>query len=284
MLVTPQIDAGSRQLESDTLRSLCNLPRLHPSATRLLSVTGDDEIALKTFEQVFASDPSLTADLLRAANSVEFGLRAKVTSVSFALMVLGMDRTRSLAVTIALSKYGRGVAGGKVGRSIWLHSLATAVVSEEMGACLGVNPAHQYTVGLMHDLGRLGLLTMAGQRYAELLAKEFLNLEEAHAVETALFGTSHARAGAFLAETWRFPKILCDCIRAHHDVPAQDDHEELRVTQRACAVAWQLGFPELPYCPFPQTGAAPFVIKLQNRPELDPERLTALIRQRIELF
>jgi HD-like signal output (HDOD) protein len=282
-LVPAEIHADSRQVEADTKNRLCNLPRLHPSATKLLSVSGDDETAVKTFEEVFASDPSLAADLLRTANSVEFGLSAKVTGVSFALMVLGLDRTRSLAVTIALSKYGRGLAGGTVGRSIWRHSLATAVVSEELGACLGVRATRQYTAGLMHDLGRLGLLSMAGQRYADMLAKEFLSLDEANALETALFGMTHAQAGAFLAETWHFPKLLCDCVRAHHDLPGQGNCEELRITQLACGIACRIGFPELPHCRL-NPEEDPSVTALQSRPELDPERLIALVQQRIEFF
>ena len=270
--------------ESQTLSALCKLPRLHPSITRLLTISGEDDRTLKTFEEVFASDPSLAADLLRAANSVEFGLRAKVTSIPFALMVLGTDRTRSLAMTIAFSKYNN--IGAKMephGRPIWQHSLATAVVAEEIGACLGVRLTLQYTAGLMHDLGRLGMLMMTAHRYEEVLEAEYLSIQEANELETKLFGMTHARAGSFLAQTWHFPQILCDCVQAHHDVPNGDEPDELHMVQLACIMAAELGHPELPHCQHVQADK-PILDHLRSRPELDTARLTELIAQRIAYF
>jgi HD-like signal output (HDOD) protein len=255
---------------------LCNLPRLDPSANRLLGVPDDIDSALEEFGAIFSSDPSLAAELLRVANSAQFELRASVSSLQFALMILGIEGTRNLAFTIALRSYvRRGLSSAQI-RPLWLHSMATAVIAEQIGNCAAAGLTDLFTSGLTHDIGRLGLLHAQGRRYGETLDKAFSSIDEANAMEKILFGMTHAEAGAHLAQTWGFPPILCRSIRAHHDCLTEDDGRLLRITQEACMMAGSLGYPELPNCPLAESDAA-FLDEFRSRPELAPERLKALI-------
>ena len=68
-------DSETRK-KSETLTRLCNLPRLNPSAGRLLGVSRDLDSAMEEFESIFGSDPALAVELLRVANSAQFELRA----------------------------------------------------------------------------------------------------------------------------------------------------------------------------------------------------------------
>ena len=266
--------------KSDTLTRLCNLPRLNPSASRLLAVSNDSDRALEEFGAIFSSDPSLAVELLRAANSAQFGLRASVSNLQVALMFLGIEKTRDLAFTIALSSYAhRGLSKDQT-RPIWLHSVATAVIAEQIGQCVAVGLADLYTAGLTHDLGRLGLLHLEGQRYGATLSKNFSSVDEANALENVLFGVTHAEAGGYLAQTWNFPLTLCRSISGHHNCLTEDDGRLLRINQQACILAAELGYPELPNCPVPETDEA-FFEGLRSRPELAPERLKGLVQQRI---
>src|SRR5450631_862513 len=131
--------------KSDTLTRLCNLPRMNPSASRLLGVSNDIDSALEEFGAIFGSDPSLAVELLRVANSAQFGLRASVSSLPVALMVLGTDGTRNLAFTIALGSYARGKLSTEQTRPLWLHSVATAVIAEALGNCVAPGLPGPYT-------------------------------------------------------------------------------------------------------------------------------------------
>ena len=267
--------------KSDTIARLCNLPRLDPSAARLLGVPDDIDSALEEFGAIFSTDPSLAAELLRVANSAQFELRASVSNLQFALMMLGIEGTRNLAFTIALRSYvHRGLSSAQI-RPLWLHSVATAVIAEQIGKCVAVGLNDLFTAGLTHDLGRLGLLQAQGRRYGETLCKTFSSMDEANAMEKILFGMTHAEAGGHLAQTWGFPSILGRSIRAHHDCLTEDDGRLLRINQQACIVAANLGYPELENCPVAEADEG-FHDEFQSRPELAPERLKALIQLRTQ--
>jgi HD-like signal output (HDOD) protein len=74
------------------LQKLHSLPPLSASTVQILSLTLDSKSSLTDLEQVFRSDPGLTADLLRTANSTAFGVRARVSTILHALAILGLDR------------------------------------------------------------------------------------------------------------------------------------------------------------------------------------------------
>jgi HD-like signal output (HDOD) protein len=280
--LSPPIDLETRR-KSETLTRLCNLPRLNPSANRLLAVSNESDSALEEFRAIFGSDPALAVELLRVANSAQFGLRASVSNLGFALMILGTEGTRNLAFTIALGGFARGGLSKDQIRPLWLHSVATAVIAEEIGHCIAPELTDLYTTGLTHDLGRLGLLHAEGQRYGEILSKTFTSMDEANTLENVLFGLTHAEAGGHLAQTWSFPPMLCRSIREHHSCLTDDDGRLLRINQRACILAAELGYPELSKCPVPEVDKA-LLEEVRSHPELARERLKALILRQTQVF
>ena len=194
---------------------LSKLPPFRVTALTLLGIASDCHAAVAEFEKVFRTDPSLTADLLLVANSAAFGPRARIETIRHAITFLGVERVRTLASTIAFSYQLRNAPQTPSLAAVWTHSVATAVIAEQLAAATSI--ANMYTAGLMHDLGRMGLLLSAGQRYSDSLALEFSDMAEANAHETATTGMTHCQAGAMLAQTWHFPENLRSCIAEHHD-------------------------------------------------------------------
>ena len=221
---------------------LSRLPPFGPAVMKLLSISVDDESAPKLFEDAFMSDPALTAELLVLANSAAYGGRSRVETIGVAIRYLGLEKVRSIAATSALRSHTRSSQPDPYLGSVWAHSIATAVAAEALGNACGRRGL--YTLGLTHDLGRLGLFLVGGQTYAEELSKEFQNIEQANRVERNLFGMTHCQAGALVASSWGFPKSLAACMGEHHVMPAGSDPRSLIVT--ACRMADSLGFLEVP--------------------------------------
>ena len=270
-------------LKPETAARLCNLPRFQPTALRLLRVSAESDTAIEEFASIFRTDPALASELLQHANSAEFGLRCRIADIRGALLLLGTERTRALAMTIGMSLYARRSAHQREVRFLWRHSLATAVIAEEIGRAGRLRLPDLYTCGLMHDVGRLGLLLSAGDEYGSLLSRSFRNLEEANELERVTFGTRHVEAGAFLARSWNFPSSLCDCILRHHDAVPRADSGLLPAVQAACFLAGQLGYPEveeLDPLPPEQSAAA----RYQHLPELEAGRLRELVGERTGEF
>jgi HD-like signal output (HDOD) protein len=159
---------------------------------------------------------------------------------------------------------------------VWAHGIASAVAAEALGDLCG-RPG-LYTLGLTHDLGRLGLFLVGGQPYEEALSKEFLDIEQANEVERNRFGMTHCEAGSLVAAAWGFPESLAVCMGEHHATAAGGgDARGLIVT--SCQMADSLGFPEVPLSSAP--GWPKLDPALEGLPQLEPESLWDEITRRI---
>jgi HD-like signal output (HDOD) protein len=259
---------------------LARIPHFHPAAVRLMTISTEAESSVEEFESVFQSDPVLTADLLVVANSAAFGFRRHVDTIKHALALLGVERVRGLAVDIMLAAYVHKQPAEQV-RPIWFHSIATAVIAEKLGDLYGVGG--MYGVGLLHDLGRVALLISHGQSYANLLASEAADVNNAMESETATCGLNHCDAGALLAGAWGFSEIMQLCMAGHHKSKGDDRGPGgyLGLAQMACWMADWIGYPEVKVR---NPEAPPFAPARLSSSELEPNRLLDLIKQRTSML
>jgi HD-like signal output (HDOD) protein len=269
-LEAPAADAEKTRLAAQheaVFVALSKLPPFHPTALRLMNISVEGESAMGDFEDCFKSDPALTADLLLVANSAEFGLRSRIETIRHALSFLGLERVRSLGCTIAFSFYVRNVPRTPYMRTVWSHSLAAAVIAEELGKLNG-QPA-MYTAGLIHDLGRLALFLSVGLKYAESMTTVFDGPSQAFEKEKEQFGMTHSEAGGIICEKWRFPESLSVCMTTHHEPSTGSLKEPTNIIKAACAMADGLGYPEI--------RLANHENQLQIPGEIAPDRLRAQI-------
>src|ERR1700683_1056800 len=130
---------------------LCNLPPFSAIASRALAMTTNSDVDLRQFSELIGGDPAFTADVLFLANSSLFGFPSRMHSIRHAVALLGFDRIKSLAVTVAMRSFL-----GKPNRLVhqcWQHSLACAVVCEEISGMVDLPTDCAYTAGLLHDIG-----------------------------------------------------------------------------------------------------------------------------------
>jgi putative nucleotidyltransferase with HDIG domain len=270
-------------LNSEVTNRLAQLPAFHPTALKLLTISTETGTAMEEFEDTFKSDPALASELLLTANSVEYGLRSEVESIRHALTLLGLERVSSLSFTIAMKFYMRNTPRRQVIHPVWSHSVATALIAETLGRAFRVPSRSLYTAGLVHDVGRLGLLMSEAGKYEVILTHAYESLDEASARELANLGVTHPEAGAFMAEGWGLPAGVCDCIRNHHGGTdgAPQFNQPLDLVQLACRMATALGYPEIS-CR--RREALPEVTEkmpapVRANPLLAPENLSAGIKQ-----
>ena len=286
-ITEPQLGIRGPQAEPNVFGRLSRLPALRPSTLKLLSISLDSDSAILDFEHVFKSDPVLAADLLIVANSPAFGIRATVQSIRHAIALLGLERVRSLAFAVAIKGYLRTGRWNSAIQIAWRHSVAAAVIAEALGGVEEKPVPLLYTAGLVHDIGRLALFQLSAQKYGEVLSTGFENIQEFLKLEQLLFGCGHDDAGAFLAASWRFPVVLCDCIRFHHWDIAAHAGQLFELVGVACRLADSLGFPEVDRADLDQSPEAVQTIlppRLRNSPLLSPDVLQARIQKQLASF
>ncbi len=178
----------------------------------------DDSLNYRVLGETISADPSLTAQVLRLANSALFGRRGEVRSLLSGLTLLGVDRVYSLVLTSGLKRLALRAARWPAARRIWRHSLATALLSADMTLDHFGDMAEDYTAGLLHDLGRFILLMADPEGYSNLLDLAARQGSDSRQLETHHFGMSHEEAGAEAMRRYGFPESL-SLVAAHHHEP-----------------------------------------------------------------
>jgi HD-like signal output (HDOD) protein len=217
------------------------LPQFSPVACRLIQLVSDEKAHVRELAQVFALDAGLSSDVLRVANSALVGCRYEIASILQAVLVVGADRLRDIAVTVAMKEY-LGQIDAAVLHRCWRHNLATALWCERLVKYCDVEPAGIYTAGILHDIGRVALLMLFPREYPALLAHPPADGPDCRAAERRLFDADHCQIGHNLSVSWNFPAPLIDIIARHHEDPVPESPGQRLVVQAACTAASISGF------------------------------------------
>ncbi|HET6142711.1 MAG TPA: HDOD domain-containing protein [Candidatus Acidoferrales bacterium] len=221
---------------------LTDVPAFPLVAIKVLQATSRERAALTELSVLISSDAALSAGILRMANSALFNIRIEITGVLQAIHLLGLERVKGVVVTVAMKSYLGASVEVPVLRDCWRHSLACAVVAEEFAKASLMEADTVYTAGLMHDVGRLGLIAAYPKEYADFLLKEENSPCDALAAERDVFGVDHCKAGQLLVSSWNLPQIFSEVTLRHHDEPGIGESAIVSIVRRSCRMADTLGF------------------------------------------
>ena len=211
------------------------LPPFPAVASRVLSVVSDEAIPASKIGAIIKTDPTFTAETLRVANSVLFGLRREIATVEHAVTTLGLSRVKSMATLIALNGMVKPVLKLESLRRVWTHSLVTALLTEELARAANSSVDVAYTAGLLHNLGSLGLMSAYPEEYDRMLEVSRDCGFDLILTERDLFEIDHCAAGAYLADEWNFPQAIIAAIATHHEQPGPG-----ATLSNLLRVAWRL--------------------------------------------
>ena len=265
--------SGSDAAETATTKSdkkpwaLKALPPFPAVALQLLNILDDDDVPMKKIVDLLRVDPALSAEILRVSNSALYGLSRRIDNVSHAIVVLGTEVVKRLALTVALGRFSHSFLRDKSLRICWDHSVACALVAEELAAAMDQPKDRAYTAGLLHDVGRLALLACYPTEYSNLLAVARENDFDELECERELFDVDHCAAGEWLGRHWNLPAEFVDAI-AHHHAADANDKSLLSIVTASNSVADAIGFNVL-YMPAKATVAETLAgLPLDNRDEV----------------
>ena len=201
---------------------MLSLPDMQPAVQELIASFNNDQISVDYIASRIASDPLLSARLLKLANSAAFNRSGTVASVQAAMTVLGFMNVRTLIISIALTGCFEKVPGIDKKR-FWQHSLRSALIARFLAGQAGLDTELAYLIGLMHGLGEL----VMQMTIPEIMLKierntDWLNSRRA-AFERQTLGYCNADVGAELLRRWHFPEIF-SLVIAQMANPQADDH------------------------------------------------------------
>ncbi|MEM9388012.1 MAG: HDOD domain-containing protein [Pseudomonadota bacterium] len=212
----PSADASTLK-RLTRLRSVPALPRTHGE---LMGELQEEEPNLSLIAQVIADDPAMSAKLLQLINSPYFGVREEVASIKQAVLLLGLQTLRDLAISHALFQaFGGRVDSGSLER-LWREGHVVAALVDRLSRHLELDEAVRGELRLaafVHDIGRLALLAVDAEGYADLTT---LHGEALVSAERERYGMDHAAAGAYVLDLWGLPESLVQAVYHHHRPPS----------------------------------------------------------------
>src|ERR1700749_3290298 len=199
--------------------ALPSRPGVYMELNRVLS---DADWQPHQVSAVLEHDVAMSAKVLQLANSALFGLTSTVTSVRDAVMYLGVDTIRSLALTA--EAFGKVAPRGDAGFSLDDFQAHAMLVARITASILPAGRTQQeaVTAALLHDIGKLVLISDGDRRWAQLSDRAREHGVPVHVVEAEADGVTHAHVGAHLLSLWGLPDGIVEAVAHHHD-PSEVD-------------------------------------------------------------
>lgn len=206
------------------------MPSLSTTVTKVLDVCNQPNCSPNNLNQVIALDPVLTGQVLKLINSAYYSLPNQVPSLIRAIIMLGINTVKNLALSTAIL--------GSIGKNnsfrtglpmdlFWAHSLAVGVTAKALAARQGVPRMMQeeyFVGGLLHDLGKIPLNNYFTDKYRQTLEQTKRQQSLLHQMEFAILNIDHGMIGKMIAEKWQLNKALIELLAFHHKL--KEGHKE----------------------------------------------------------
>jgi putative nucleotidyltransferase with HDIG domain len=236
------VTESRHQQRSETPPPLTQIPPFPAVAIKALQIVSNDNARVIELSDLICTDAAFSSGILRIVNSPLYGIRKEVTGVLEATFLLGLERIKGLVLTIGTRAYLGDSLEVPAVRACWRHSLACAVIAEDLAGVIQVAGDVSYTAGLIHDIGRLALVVAHPNRYAKFLKSTEKKPCDVLQGERELFGIDHCEAGRSLILSWHLPKDFI-AVTAQHHAPANNNKlDVLAIVRLSCMMADTLGF------------------------------------------
>ena len=256
------------------------LPTLNEIASELLRLLGDPASSIKDLDKVMRRDPSLAAMILKIVNSSYYGVRHRVSALSHALSLLGYRTVKNVVLTASASGFFKCKSKSAMfdPKGFAKHSVASAAVCKYLANYTGrIEPETAYTIGLLHDIGKLIADQCFPEKYEEAVKLSRTSERPVHECERELWDCDHGTVGAHLCQRWKLPDLVWKIIQLHHS-KGLDAPGLLAVCKISDYICWTKHYAAPDTCVPPQLDKEAWESLRLHRAALS-QMLTALTRE-----
>jgi len=203
-----------RQIETQR-----HLPTLPAILLKLIDACGQDEENLKEISKIIEHDPSLSSKILNLVNSAHFGLPNRIDSIHRAVVLVGTDTIKNIAICTSVYEVFNQTKGNSVFnlKFFWWHSLKCAMVAKFIAQKTNYTcPDEAFLSGLLHDIGKLVFWVNFPEKYRELL-ETCKDRHDLLLAEKEQLGATHCEVGAWLIRRWNLQSFMADSLTYHHE-------------------------------------------------------------------
>jgi putative nucleotidyltransferase with HDIG domain len=214
----------SPELSQKLAAAVDGMPAFPKSVQKILELTRDVNCTPKDLVQVIDKDPVVTVKILKVVNSAYYSLPKQITSINHAVVYLGFNTIKNLALSIAaIGMLPKNNAAGFDIQQYLLHSLATAGIAKQLAASVDdADPMDCFIAGLLHDFGKVVFAQFMPEEFRQALQISQRDGTSLHLALRQAIGVDHAVVGAMLVEKWHFAPKLIETIENQHGAKLKD--------------------------------------------------------------
>lgn len=207
-------------------KNLPSIPKVLFDVTKLLNSPGATTLKLA---ELISKDPGLTTKILTVANSPLYGIKRKVSSIEFAIIVLGQQEIKDVVTAVSLADSFRTQPSNYFDPiEFWVHSMVSGAASKNIAQNLGFSFASDaFVAGILHDMGILVIYNFMNDEFQKIYNLTKDNKLSIVQAEKEILGLTHQEIGKFLGEKWNLPLALCDSFNYHHRPSLAQNNKEL---------------------------------------------------------
>lgn len=211
------------------IEKIDQLPTLPVIITELLGLLDNPKSTPREINELIKNDQALTSKTLRLVNSSYYGFPRKIATVTEAIVILGFDTVRNLAVSAGMVKLLKG-KGAFNKEQFWHHTVAVAFMSKVIAKTIKYqNPEVAFVSGLLHDIAKVFEDQYFNEYFLKALELSKSTGKPLFEAEVEVLGYDHGAIGKRLGESWNLPKTIVAPIAYHHEIDKNiyPEHEQL---------------------------------------------------------
>lgn len=222
------------------------MPAFPKSVQRVVQLTSDINAPAKEIVRVIESDPIMTVKILKVINSAFYGLSQKITSIQRAVVIIGLNTIKNMALSVAAMGFLNPSNKADFNtQDFLLHSLTTASICRLLAERLEIPQSECsdfFVAGLLHDFGKIIFAEFYPEQFKLALEKSAQQNIALHLTESEFIGMNHAEAGKLLAEKWELGELLINAIDHHHDDQKNNRLKDCVFTANQISKKMEFGF------------------------------------------
>lgn len=201
------------------LSNVRNLPTLPMVANNVIQLTQNPESTAFEIAEAISQDQTLASKVLRTANSAYYGFPKKITTIHYAIVVLGLNNIKNIVLsTSIMERFPNTDNSSAFDRTeFWKHSLLCGIICKNISEHMGLkNLEEMFMCGLLHDFGKLILDSLFHDEFVQALDLAKKEDSTLIAAEHKIFSFNHSGVGALVLKKWSFPPSLIKAVEFHH--------------------------------------------------------------------
>ena len=231
MAAATAVAIDPKQMVTDAVKKITAIATLPEVTNKIIATVEDPKASASSLHKIVSHDPALVSRILKVVNSAFYGLPGQIGSIERAIVLLGLNAIKNIAVAASLGQMFRGVKLTEefTAKDLWTHCMAVAVTTRELAKLMKLPIADEaFLAGMIHDLGLLVSLQVHPEQLRAACERAKTSETSFCEIEREVIGVDHQQLGAGLAEQWKFPRS-CQLVAGHHHHPAalSDSHRML---------------------------------------------------------